>query len=601
MTVVVALEDQLPDASGVDRWLYAGENAGRRIEAERGPLSGIARIEVADVLQERAWALRRPFLDRLAELGVENDSVEWWASQLAARTSFTHFFDRLCMLAAVRVVLAEPQDGTTLVVCSSPALAAEVARATGAAAPEPAPSRSHGSGGRVSRVWARLAPQPLLSPMLRTRRDLDPRYRRRVLARSGAAAQRRVGGPRTALLFTWIDNRSFTTDGGYADPHLGPLAELLRDRGVEVAFVARILPGVPFAETVERLLATGETFVFPDAHLELEDYRSCGARAASFAPGLPADASVEGVPMAALARELLDAQRPAHAQALLLEPLLRRLAESGIRPERIVHTYEGHGWELALAWAAQRHLPETMVVGYENMNMSRLSLSMFPSALELSVRPLPDRIVTNGPAYRDVLLAEGVPAETVRVGCALRHRTLWETPPTDLPLRSPLRILVATEIALGPSIELVAKAAAAFSADPRFTLTVKHHPLVDRAAVTRALGDLAGRLEFADRPTLELLRESDMLLYTFTGVAFEALALGVPPVLVRAESTLDLDQLEFAANLRWHARTPDELRSVAAEIAALDAAALAGWRARAGAAARRALAPFHPDCVEAFL
>ena len=85
-------------------------------------------------------------------------------------------------------------------------------------------------------------------------------------------------------------------------------------------------------------------------------------------------------------RDQPEHERPAQAQALALEPLVHRFAEAGVRPERIVHTCEGHAWELVLAAATRRHLPATTVVGYENLNMSRLGLSMYPARAETGRR-----------------------------------------------------------------------------------------------------------------------------------------------------------------------------------------------------------------------
>jgi hypothetical protein len=610
VTVLVVTEDRLPaDVSGVDCWLHAGPNAAWRLEAEAGVLRGIPRLDRADRLQEKASELRTPFLEWVGELGIRHACLEWWASQLASRASFNGFYERICLLAIALDALAERTDGTMLVVCSTPALAREVARA---AATEPCYARpAPPAGGRRSlRVWARLAPPPLLprpglhSTETRQTLDSDPRYRRRILARHGLLERPPFAGPNTALLFTWIDERSFGPDGRYRDPHLGPLPRLLRDEGLEVALVARVLHALAFDDAVRRLAASGERFLFPDAFVQLDDRRDCALRAATFAPDIPDEASVAGIPVAGLARELVAGERPGQAEALSLEPLLRRMASAGVRPSRIVHTYEGHPWELVLAHAARAHMPETDVVGYENLNMSRLSLSMFSAPAELRVRPLPDRIVTNGPAFRDVLLAEGLSEGAVRVGCALRHEHLWkiESPRvTASRAGAPRRVVAAGEIALAPSAELIAKAAEAFSADPGYELLVKPHPLLPRARIERALGERAAGLHFVEEPMLELLASADLLLYSFSAVGFEALALGVPPVFVRSDSALDLDKLEFAGHLRWTARTPEQLRARAQEIAALSSDELGEWRNAARAAAQRALKPLCPRCVEAFL
>ncbi len=140
---------------------------------------------------------------------------------------------------------------------------------------------------------------------------------------------------------------------------------------------------------------------------------------------IPADARVGGVPAARLARELVTHQRISHAEALSYEPLLGHLAASGVRPERLVFPWEGHAWETAMIAAARRHLPDTEVIAYDNLNFSRFALSLYPGTAELDLRPLPDRVVTNGPTFARVLGAQGFPPERIRVGCALRHGHLY--------------------------------------------------------------------------------------------------------------------------------------------------------------------------------
>lgn len=589
MTVVVALEGRLPSLSRVDRWLHAGGDAGWRTSAEAGPLAGVPRVDVADALQRTAEDLRQPFLDWCGMLARRNDSLEWWATALASRSSYSRFYERICTLATALEALAGERQGTTLVVAGTPALAAEIARRAGAATLPPSARLARGWGARGLRAWTRLAPAPLrdlpgfASERARMSVDTDPRHRRRVLAARGLATPRAFGGPGTALLLTWVDGRSVPAHDGFADPHLGPLARLLQGRGIEVAYLPRVLHSFPFATAVARLAAAEETFLFPDAYLALDDHRACAARAGAYTPTIEDDEAVAGVPVAALARELVAEERSAQTQALLMEPLVRRLAEADVRPERIVHTYEGHPWELVLARAVRTHLPETELVGYDNLNMPRLALSMFPAPGE--GRPLPDRLVTNGPAYADVLVAASWPADAVRTGCGLRHASLWDVPVRSGPPTG--RILAATEIAPGPAVELVTKAAAAFGD----RLVVKPHPLVPR-------GSLPSGPCYDERPLSELLRQSDVLLHTYSAVAFEALALGVPPVFVRSESTLDLDPLEFAPEVHWTARTPAELRAVADEIAGID---LAAWRSQARATVQQAIAPPSTVCVEAFL
>ena len=89
------------------------------------------------------------------------------------------------------------------------------------------------------------------------------------------------------------------------------------------------------------------------------------------------------------------------------------------------------------------------------------------------------------------------------------------------------------------------------------------------------------------------------MLYTYSVVPYEALAAGTPPVFVRSEAMLDLDQLEPTPDVRWVARTPAELRDVAARIDAL--ADRAGWEQRAHEVVQRGAPPGDASCVDQFL
>ena len=68
-------------------------------------------------------------------------------------------------------------------------------------------------------------------------------------SRSGARQLPALAGDRTALLVTWIDERCFGPGGEYRDPHSGPLATMLQERGLRVAppgqaAATRLFPGL---------------------------------------------------------------------------------------------------------------------------------------------------------------------------------------------------------------------------------------------------------------------------------------------------------------------------------------------------------------------
>lgn len=621
MALVLALRGQVPSLSelppGVSSWLYLGEGAAARIELERSISGRLERISTADFLQRHAAALRRPYIDEIGSLSLLNDSPEWWASELAAKNSYTHLFGRLCALAVARELLGSGLDDC-LAVCSTPALLAEVEAATATAGVEtlridapPPVTKPHARDILIERLVGGFAPRlplPLLNRAVRVRPWIRPTlershtFRRTVLASLGAATET-LSGPGTALLFTWVDDRNVTADGAYADPHFGWLPEALRGRGYRLAFLPRFLRTTGFADLAGRLLGTGEHFLFPELLLDEAVLRRCRNTARAFSPDIPDASGVSGVPFAQLAREHVEEYRNAQAANLVYRPLVEALGRAGVQPELLLHTFEGHAWEQVLAGAVHTYLPNTRLVGFDNLNLTRFALARCPAAAELAVRPLPDRIVTNGPTARDELVAGGMPERIVVAGCGIRHVHLPRTgakEPAGATERT--RVLVATDPSLDRSAELVVKAVEAFGSDEAWELVVKCHPLLGRAAVEAFVAKTTGSSGiFDDRPIRELLPGAGLMLYAYSSVCYEALAAGVPPVFVRVETDLDLDQLEPFAGVRWTARTPQALRDAASAILDLSPAERERWLQRAHEAVDAALAPVGPDCVEAFL
>ena len=561
MTVTVAWQRSLRRApEGARRWLYCGEDAAWRLDAARGRLASLEEVRTGAARGRLAADLRQPYLDWLAELGVAHDSFEWWSSPLAAKNVYTHLFSRIVALAATLEAL---EDGL-LVVCSTPALVAEVGEA----------ARERGL--TVARRPGRNLRRPAYMAAWRAGQTLAREHAPRV-----------EPGDATSLLATWVDERNLGAAGVYSDPYFGPLPDMLAEHGERVAFLARPLAGTSLREFAPRLLETGGRFLFPGAWLTAGDRAAARRAAFRFSPMIPASARVGPAPVARLARELIAQERINHVEALGYRSLVRNLVSAGARFERVVIPWEGHAWETALTAAVHEHLPGCSVIGYENVNFSSLALSLYPGKAEVGVRPLPDRVVTNGPTFARILAGQGFPENRIRVGCALRHGYVHEIEPRAA---AEGFVLAAGSIDAAQTIELVETAFAAFGDD----LVVKLHPAVDAARVKSAV---RARVAYSERPIGELLREARAMLYTYSVVPYEALAAGVPPIFVQSETFLDLDQLEPTPDMRLVARTPEDLREADRRAAQFGPE----WRARAREVVSQALAPRDDGCVEAFL
>ena len=604
----------------VSQWAYIGEDSAWRIRAEQAIGPQIPRISIAERLDKIAWKLRQPYIDWIGQLSQVNNSLEWWASGLAGKNPLALLYVRICLLASAIELIRSGLDSSTLIICSSRALLIQVLRCASISDTSmhqlAVPKRRPGlltlghwrrrylrvTSGGVRRVTSRLRGR------MPAAQEGDPAFRRRVLASRGVSRGSDFSGDGAILVFTWVDQRNFMPDGTYHDPYFNGLPEMLRQRGYSIAYVPRVHPSMRFEEAVDRLLNSGEHLFFPDLFISLEDISASEERGERYQPTIAPDSKVNHVPVHDLVQEQVEYDRRWIADSLVYERLAANLSDAGIRPKWIIHPWEGQSWEQVLAWSVRRHMPGTSVVGYDMGIFSRMFLSAYPARNEFGLRPLPDRVITNGPMGREALTDEGLPREIVKSGCAMRFPGLASQLADRGNIRiraenSAVRILVAPSIGFGDSVDLVAKAIDAFGGSRNIELVVKCHPFVSVKEVVNNLGHLArhNNVSFSDMPAGELLSSAYILLYTLTTVCFDALRQGVTPVFVMSENGLNVDKLEAAPEVRWVATSPEDLRLVVAEIVALSEEERAAWQERANEVLRRAFAPVTPECVDAFV
>ncbi len=629
-TIFLALQDDINpsslqrklDALNIRQWIYLGEDNTWLVEIESLLSENIKRIPIADQLDAAANNLRSQFIDWIGDLSLSNDSLKWWASELPAKNPYFMLYERICLLAVGRELISNGVDKPILVVTSTNGLFKEILSfaAKNGMKTKIVQKSQINSYLKMSKevikrqliyILRRLPPIQQVENISNNYKkllEIHPEFRKRVISKITDTNIKPFSGERSILLFTFVDHRNFLPDGSYRDPYLGPLPQMLKEKGYEVAYVPRVLYTASYEETIKMLNQTGERFFYPDWFINKKMWGECQKTATHYIPIIPETSIVGDIPTYRLTMEHIAKTRQSLSDTLLYEPLIAGLAAAGIKPSQIIHTVEGHSWEHALAWSVKRHMPNTRIVGYDNVTFSRMVLSMFPSQKEYVIRPLPDRLVTNGPLYRDVLISEGRPEDQVISGCALRHTYLWKEQPernniNNIKEDKTVNILVATAIGFGDSVELITKAAEAFGGNYDYKMIIKCHPLVNIDDVKKYLGSLLSydNITFANEPIDLLLQSADILLYTYTTVCYEALQMGVAPIFVRSETFVNLDKLDIAPDVRWVATTPEDLRILASNITFMSNEERDAWKQKASFVVKRALGPTFSECTDVFI
>jgi surface carbohydrate biosynthesis protein (TIGR04326 family) len=608
----------------IHEWVYWGEDNTWRVQAETTAFRNLSRVPVADDIDQMAWKLRQPYINWIGELSQANNSLAWWASELAAKNPYTHLFLRICLLGVARQMIARGVSSPILMVCSTHALVdelltyaqsigTEIQQFGGKNTSAFKPLKSIGrdiflAGYRHLPRWAgklliALLPSQISSKIQRST-DQDTHFRRQILNHKGIRPNREYTGENTILMFSWVDHRSFSSDGRFQDPNFGPLIQMLRDRGHQMAFVPQIKPGIPYDETVDKLLATNETFYFPESFVSTSDQRACVQKARQYAPQIATECHLDDIPVYRLTQEHIKENINTLSQSLQFEPLIANMKACGIHPNRLIHAYEGHSWEHALTWSVRKHMPQTTVVASEMGVFARMVHSEYPALNEFSIRPLPDYLVTYGSLYRDVLVSQGWPDAMVRVGGALKHNYLWEntneTQPKDLDL---VQILVAPGPGFGETFEIVEKAARAFSGKSGYQISIKCHPNVDPKTVQDKLGQLAQQdnVHFVNTPISELLKTAQVLLFTYTSVCYEALKYGVFPIFMRSETSLNLNKMDFLPEAHQQATTVEDLQKVVTKVMNRSPEEKKRWQEKMDKILYKAFKPVGLECVDVYV
>ena len=543
--------------AGGDRliWYFGASYRRWRALETAGPAA-----PVGDLVNAVAARLK-PEIDGLDErLATGRFSLSWAASSLGERNPLiSNFCLDLCR--AVALIEAARAGGRHLVAVEDAGLGralAQICRDAGIAA------RWQGPGARpLAGLWRILRAQ--LS-FLRTH------VRRRPAGRLAALA----GG--FPWLLSWVGADGL--DPG-RDAFFGALPGWLRERGFPPGRLGNPMGWMaPFDAIAAAVEKSEEPAALVTAALPAGTALRCLLGVAAFPWSVRWRLRLAGLDLSPLLRRgiLDELSRPTLATALAYAGVAAGLRGRGLAPPLLLYTYENQPWERTLVLGFRRHLPATRLVGVQHAPLAVQYFSACPGRRQWAEGTAPDLLVTIGPEFRERLLAAGAPPERVAVGGAWRFPDLAVLPPRPpRPAAAERMILVACSFDFEDSLELCHKAVRAVADLPGLTLAINFHPFTNREFRRRLEAELAApvdRCRFSDAPARALLAEADLLLYSSSGVAFEAAALGVPVLYVGPATTLDLDKLGLAADRpcrdarSLRAALPDRLATIEAGSAA---------------------------------
>jgi hypothetical protein len=548
------------------RWIYLGEDVFDVISIE-GEIRGQGqKFEITELLQEVARSLRQRYIDYIGKLNRENKSLRWWASSVSERSPYnSKTFLHSCYIKTCMDILKKYPNESFVIFVKKRAVRKSLIKNV-----ETVNLEHIEEFGESFRETFRNMGQFILYKGW----FLVSSFYRMATAKYAYGMQKRIIPPSPTLINTWVDKRSFDEKGAYRDSYFGKLPEYLKNNNKNVVIVPHVLGTIPYREAVAKMVGSDLVFLVPHSFLSISDVFGVFFEILANKPKKSAFPRFENIEISDLIFDDLknDWNGARVAFDLLIYRFVRRLSEKGIPVDTVIYPYENQIWERVLCAATRRFYPSAYLIGYQHTTIYKMYLNYFLSKHEVGVLPFPDKVITNGRRYKEVLTESGYPEGKVVQGGAIRYAYLLKPSVHEERKKGDKRVILVTpSISESDAVELIWKVLEAFRSHTEYKVIIKCHPAMPFERISKRLKvELPKHFFVSDGPVADLLKGSDVLLYTYSTTCVEAIAAGVPVVHVEPDLSIDLDPLEFDPEARLSARNPEEIVKRVEEAIAMD-------------------------------
>lgn len=518
----------------------------------------------------------REYIDLIGSIGKENNTLCWWATDVASKNRFTsritellsHFLEivNIARNQQFSVMLVVNPDWTILpslkkaclkdrveLVVSGDLVMAKLFSFTASRLGSLASAMSNFAKMAIRCVYCRFV---LGNKMKSLRDDSGPYY----------------------VIKTFIYNRSFSKGPGYTDSFFGKLPDIL-SKNRKLLIFAYILGGYRYCLNEIKKCNS------PFGIIPIEYFISASDLISAFKAFIVSRVAVSekymlGYEVADIIRnELSRTWNGIQYYQLIHCWALKRMLKK-VKADTFLLTHENNPWEKMCIAALRQVSPDTFIIGYQHTIVSHASANMFPSAYENGIMPFPDKILTVGEATKNIMERYGkfdnVP---VRASCALRFEYLFDS--DRIARENNENILLALEGVKGVH-KLIAYALRELGGNDKYKVRIRMHPLIPWRYLQGKYGfNLEKYPNFhlsPDGPVKNDLDWSGVVLYWGSTIGLEALNLGRPIVHYTTGSILNYDPLFESSVFKWVVNEDVRLSGVLEKINSLSTEEfISGW------------------------
>ena len=427
--------------------------------------------DISAMMQETADYLRRPFYKLTAKMGSRYNSLEWWASDISARNTMTsNLFLHCCYVFIASEEIDKEKN--LCIVADNASVIKNI---------EFLARKKHINVVRDKHLeFGQYLPCEFFAGLFKLALHIVVRAIARLNRFYHRVITRRLKTEQNpdVILHTWVDEKCFGPDGQFRDRYFTVLPEHYRAKGVSwstfITFSYRNITRSLWS-AFSFLHTNRDHFIIPEDYYNTGDYLFpfklwFNQRRFKFEGTI-----LEKVDLSVLFKEY-NRREPVHFESMFYL-LFKRLAENNIKPEVIIDGFENMSTDKLIQLGVRKFMPGTPVYGFYHTAPSPNVLCFFTDTDERDIAPIPDRIISNGARFRDILIREQYPAERIVEGSALRFHYLYGLKKAPVKKSDEFRILVVLSIEKDAVIELFQKVKEAISDISRYKMILKPHPM----------------------------------------------------------------------------------------------------------------------------
>ena len=369
---------------------------------------------------------------------------------------------------------------------------------------------------------------------------------RLVVARLCSLACKRDPGKRPAdgctVIHSWADARSIVGTNSYRDIYFGNLGEQLKEKGINIYYLLDIIPTIWYPRLVHAAWKNRIDFLLLEDFVSWPDLITSICRVWNLPSQITDIPLFDGFDISSIVQEELRNERYTSIgeHAFLCYRVCKKMSRD-LKVKNFIFTYENQACQKMFSLAFHKYSPGTSSVGYVHTYAIPMYTLYSVSEKEKDLIPLPDKIIVNGEQSKKYLVACGYSEDRIFTGGALRYMYLGSIMPTKPGKKGSFDILVAASVNINEAVELIEKCLEAFSGNPAFNLIIKMHPTLPFGKIANYFPVLPENVTVSETPVQELLACADLVLYTSSTVAIEAVALGVPVIHVKSDHIIDMN------------------------------------------------------------